>query len=73
MSGSGFLILGVAALAAYTGSSWERARRALFDVKIGRQRVSNLRQTAAKERLHAIIIVGIAILVIYLIARQGGD
>ncbi|MBO2449395.1 hypothetical protein J4573_20000 [Actinomadura barringtoniae] len=61
----------MAALAAYMGSSWERARRAFFDVKVGRQRVSNLKQAAARERLHAIIIVGIAILVIFLIARHG--
>ncbi|KAB2346844.1 hypothetical protein [Actinomadura rudentiformis] len=70
MSGSGFLILGVAALAAYMGISWERARRAIFDVRVGRQRVSNLRQAAVRERLHAILIVSASLLVIYLIARH---
>jgi hypothetical protein len=70
MSGSGFLILGVAALAAYMGISWERARRAIFDVRVGRQRVSNLRHTAVRERLHAVLIVSASLLVIYLIARQ---
>ncbi|MFG2006064.1 hypothetical protein ACGFNU_43630 [Spirillospora sp. NPDC048911] len=70
MSGSGFLILGVAALAAYMGISWERARRALWDVRIGRQRVSNLRHTAVQRQFQAVLIVGGSLLAIYLIARQ---
>ncbi|WP_433324377.1 hypothetical protein [Spirillospora sp. CA-294931] len=69
MKGDGFLIIAIAALAAYMGSSWERARRAIFDVRMGRQRVSRLRETAFKERFNAILIVSASLVVIFMIVR----
>ncbi|WP_157610364.1 hypothetical protein [Spirillospora albida] len=72
MSGSGLLLIGIAALAVYTGMHWERARRAMFDVKIGRKRVSNLRQTAAKEQRQTLMIIVIATVVLFLIVKARG-
>jgi hypothetical protein len=65
---NGFLILGVAALAAYMGASWERVRRAASDVRAARQRVSSLRQAAGQQRLQTLLIIGGTLLVIILIA-----
>ncbi|MQY02040.1 hypothetical protein [Actinomadura macrotermitis] len=69
MSGNGFLVLCVAGLAAYMGMSWERARRALFDVRTGRRRVDGLRQAANRERFHAYLIVIASVAAIFMIAR----
>ncbi|GAA1548826.1 hypothetical protein GCM10009678_34450 [Actinomadura kijaniata] len=70
MNGSGLLIIAIAALAAYMGMSWERARRAIFDVRVSRKRVQNLRQTAMRERFHAVLIVTGSLFVIFMIARN---
>ncbi|MFC9977708.1 hypothetical protein ACFVH6_43080 [Spirillospora sp. NPDC127200] len=70
MSGSGILIIAIAILAAYMGMSWERARRANLDVRQGRKRVSNLRDTASRERFHALLIVSASLLVIFMIAKN---
>ncbi|MFD0687415.1 hypothetical protein [Actinomadura fibrosa] len=72
MSGTGFLLLGIAAFAAYVGMHWERARRALFDVRLGRQRVSNLRKQAAKERSQTSLIIVAAAVVLFLVVKYGG-
>ncbi|WP_067469642.1 hypothetical protein [Actinomadura macra] len=71
MSGTGFLLLGVVVLAIYTGIHWERARRAVFDVRLGRKRVSNLRQTAAKERTHTAILVAGSAVVFFMVVKYG--
>ncbi|MEW2360342.1 MULTISPECIES: hypothetical protein [Thermomonosporaceae] len=71
MNGNGFWFIVVAALAAYMGTSWERARKAGDDARLVRQRVSRLRATATKERLHALLIAAGALAVIMLIARGG--
>ncbi|WP_242887837.1 hypothetical protein [Actinomadura litoris] len=71
MSGTGFLLLGVAALAVYTGVHWERARRAVFDVRLGRKRVSSLRHTALRERAHTALLAGGTVVVFFMIVRYG--
>ncbi|MFC4908449.1 hypothetical protein [Actinomadura gamaensis] len=69
MTGNGLLILAVAALAVYMGMTWERARRAMFDVRQGRRRVSNLRSTASRERGHAFWILICSVLVLFVVVR----
>ncbi|MCP2340984.1 hypothetical protein [Actinomadura rupiterrae] len=69
MTGNGVLILAVAALAIYMGMTWERARRAMFDVRQGRRRVNNLRTTANRERGHAFWILICSVLVLFLVVR----
>ncbi|TDD67928.1 hypothetical protein [Actinomadura rubrisoli] len=71
MSGTIVLLLGVAVFAAYTGMHWERARRAVFDVRLGRKRVSNLRQTAVKERAETALLVLSAGTVLFMVVRYG--
>lgn len=71
MSGTIFLLLGLAALAVYTGIHWERARRAVFDVRLGRKRVNSLRQTAAKERTHTALLVTGSMMVFFMIVKYG--
>ncbi|MEV5574554.1 hypothetical protein AB0L06_31355 [Spirillospora sp. NPDC052269] len=69
MTGNAVLILAVAGLAVYMGMTWERARRAMFDVRQSRRRVTNLRVAASRERGHAIWIVACTVLVLVLIVR----
>ena len=69
MSGSGFLVICVAVLAVYMGTTWERARRALYDVRNGRKRVDSLRRSANRERFHAYLVVTAAAAVIFMIAK----
>ncbi|MEU5991243.1 hypothetical protein ABZ806_19930 [Spirillospora sp. NPDC047418] len=71
MSGDGLLILGLAALAIYTGVHWERARRSVTDLRLSRRRVSNLRQAAARERGHVVAITAVAALAFFLAVRYG--
>ncbi|MFI0357368.1 hypothetical protein [Actinomadura sp. 9N407] len=71
MNGNGFWLIVVAALAAYMGTSWERARRAGSDARLTRQRMSRLRATAGRERLHALMIAAAALAVIMLIGSLG--
>ncbi|WP_026416312.1 hypothetical protein [Actinomadura oligospora] len=69
MTGNAILVLAMAALAVYMGMTWERARRAMFDVRQSRRRVTNLRATASKERGHAIWILACTVLVLVLMVR----
>ncbi|QXJ26002.1 hypothetical protein AGRA3207_007581 [Actinomadura graeca] len=69
--GTGLLLLGLAGLAIYTGIHWERARRAVFDVRLGRKRVSSLRQTAAKERTHTALLVAGSAMVLLMVVKFG--
>ncbi|MBW8486161.1 hypothetical protein [Actinomadura parmotrematis] len=69
MNGNGFLVICAAALAVYMGMTWERARRALFDVRSGRKRVDNLKRAATRERFHAYLVVTAAAAVIFMIAK----
>ncbi|GAA1875468.1 hypothetical protein [Actinomadura bangladeshensis] len=71
MSGDGLLILGLAALAIYTGVHWERARRSVTDLRLSRRRTSTLRQTAARERGHVLMISAVAALAFFLAVRYG--
>ncbi|GAA1825812.1 MULTISPECIES: hypothetical protein [Actinomadura] len=71
MSGDGLLILGLAALAIYTGVHWERARRSVTDLRLSRRRTSTLRQTAARERGHVLVITAVAALAFFLAVRYG--
>ncbi|MFI0483591.1 hypothetical protein [Actinomadura sp. 9N215] len=71
MSGDALLLVGVAALAIYTGVHWERARRAVTDLRNGRRRVSGLRQTVARERGQVAIITVVVVLTLYVVTRYG--
>ncbi|MFI0406463.1 hypothetical protein [Actinomadura sp. 3N508] len=71
MSGNALLLAGIAALAVYTGVHWERARRAVSDLRLGRRRVSNLRQAVARERGHVAIITVVVVLAAYVVAKYG--
>ncbi|NKZ03367.1 hypothetical protein [Actinomadura latina] len=71
MSGDGLLILGLAALAIYTGVHWERARRSVTDLRLTRRRVSTLRQTAARERGQVVLITAVAVFAFFLAVRYG--
>jgi heme exporter protein D len=71
MGGNVLLIILVAALAVYLGSSLERAKRAGQDARMVRQRVARLRAARSKEYLHAIMIVSGSLAVLFMIARWG--
>ncbi|CNG15072.1 Uncharacterised protein [Mycobacterium tuberculosis] len=71
MSGDGLLILGLAALAIYTGVHWERARRSVTDLRLSRRRTSTLKQAAARERGHLMVISVVAALAFFLAVRYG--
>jgi hypothetical protein len=71
MSGTVLLLLGVAALAVYTGMHWERARRAASDMRFSRRRVVTLRRTAVRERGQATMIVAGALFVLVLVVKYG--
>ncbi|MFA1544220.1 hypothetical protein [Actinomadura monticuli] len=71
MSGDGLLILALAALALYTGIHWERARRTVTDLRLGRRRVATLRQAAARERGHVVVIVAVMTLAFFLALKYG--
>ncbi|MFC5182394.1 hypothetical protein [Actinomadura harenae] len=69
MTENAVLVLAVAALAVYMGMSWERARRAMFDVRQSRRRVTTLRATASRERGNSIWILACTLLAVVLIVR----
>ncbi|TDB96217.1 hypothetical protein [Actinomadura sp. 7K534] len=71
MSGNVLLLLGVAALAIYMGVHWERARRAVSDLRLSRQRITGLRQVVARERGHVAMIWAAAALALFLAIRYG--
>ncbi|NVI90779.1 hypothetical protein [Actinomadura sp. BRA 177] len=71
MSGDGLLILALAALAIYTGVHWERARRAVTDLRLSRRRVTLLRQVAARERGQVVVITAVAVAAVFLAVRYG--
>ncbi|MFE9106941.1 hypothetical protein [Actinomadura geliboluensis] len=71
MSGDGLLILGLAALAIYTGVHWERARRSVTDLRLSRRRIATLRRTAARERGHVMLISAVAVAAFFLAVRYG--
>ncbi|MFG2091057.1 MULTISPECIES: hypothetical protein [unclassified Spirillospora] len=71
MSGNVLLLLGVAALAIYMGVHWERARRAVWDLRLSRRRIVGLRQAAARERGHVAMIWAVAALALFLAVRYG--
>lgn len=71
MSGNGLLLLGVAALAIYMGVHWERARRAVSDLRLSRRRIGSLRQVAVRERGQVTVIAAVAGLTLYVAVRYG--
>ncbi|WP_141576503.1 hypothetical protein [Actinomadura sp. WMMA1423] len=71
MRGDGLLILGLAALAVYTGLYWESARRAAADMALGHRRVLAPRRTAAAERAQALMSAGVAALALALALVAG--
>ena len=71
MRGDGLLILGLAALAIYTGVHWERARRSVTDLRLSRRRIATLRRTAARERGHVVLISAVAVAAFFLAVRYG--
>ncbi|MEU8346362.1 hypothetical protein SAMN05443665_103123 [Actinomadura meyerae] len=71
MRGDGLLILGLAALAIYTGVHWERARRSVTDLRLSRRRIATLRRTAARERGHVMLISAVAVAAFFLAVRYG--
>ncbi|QKW35693.1 hypothetical protein HUT06_17965 [Actinomadura sp. NAK00032] len=71
MSGDALLILGLAALAIYTGVHWERARRSVTDLRSSRRRIATLRRTAARERGHVVLISAVAVAAFFLAVRYG--
>ncbi|GAA2124260.1 MULTISPECIES: hypothetical protein [Actinomadura] len=71
MSGTALLLLGVAALAVYTGMHWERARRAASDMRLSRRRVITLRRTVVRERGQATMIVATALVVLVIVVKYG--
>ncbi|WP_433136738.1 hypothetical protein ACQPZ8_31970 [Actinomadura nitritigenes] len=71
MGGTVFLLLGVAALAVYTGRHWERARRAASDMRLSRRRVAGLRRTAVRERGQATMIAAGAVVVLVIVVKYG--
>ncbi|MFB4312322.1 hypothetical protein [Actinomadura sp. GTD37] len=71
MSGDGLLILALAALAIYAGIHWERARRTVTDLRNGRRRVATLRQAAARERSHVVVIAAVMGLAFFLAVKYG--
>lgn len=70
MSGNGIIIILVAALAAFSGMAWERARRALYDLRRTRKAIGLLRETAQREQGRAALYVIIAVVVILFIASH---
>ena len=70
MGGNVPLLLGVAALAIYMGVHWERARRAMSDLRLSRRRIVGLRQVAARERGH-VAMIWAAALALFLVVRYG--
>ncbi|TMQ80234.1 hypothetical protein ETD83_41835 [Actinomadura soli] len=71
MGGNALLLVGVAALAIYTGVHWERARRAVRDLELGRRRVNGLKQAVTRERGHVAIITVVVVLALYVVTRYG--
>ncbi|WUI03867.1 hypothetical protein OHR68_19360 [Spirillospora sp. NBC_00431] len=71
MSEDALLLVGVAALAVYTGVHWERARRAVTDLKHGRRRVDGLRQAVARERGQVAMITVVVVLTLYVATKYG--
>lgn len=71
MGEDGLLILALAALAIYTGMHWERARRNVTDLRLGRRRIATLRRAAARERGHMLVVTGAAALAFFLAVRYG--
>ncbi|MEV4001474.1 hypothetical protein [Actinomadura sp. NPDC049753] len=71
MRGDGLLILGLAALAVYTGAYWERARRAAVDMGRSRRRVLTPRRTAARERDQVLMSASVAALALALVLVAG--
>lgn len=69
MSGDAVLFLGVAALAVYTGVHWERARRAVTDLRSNRRRTSGLRLAAARERGRVAMITVVAVLTVFVLIK----
>ncbi|MFA1551238.1 hypothetical protein [Actinomadura chokoriensis] len=71
MGEDGLLILALAALAAYTGIHWGRARRSVTDLRLGRRRAVTLRQGVAREPGHVMLVIIGSALALFLAVRYG--
>ncbi|MEV0667627.1 hypothetical protein ACIBI3_41380 [Actinomadura luteofluorescens] len=71
MRGDGLLIVGLAALAVYTGAYWERARRAAVDMGRSHRRVLTPRRIAAREREQVLMSAAVAALALALVLVAG--
>ncbi|MES9542334.1 hypothetical protein [Actinomadura sp. NPDC000600] len=71
MSGDGLLILGLAALAVYTGAYWEGARRAAADMAQGHRKVLTPRRTSAQGRCQVLVSAAAAGLALALVVLVG--
>lgn len=71
MTGDGLLILGIAALAIYTGVHWAHARRAVTDPRVVRRRVSGLRQAVARERGQNAMVTLVTVVAMFVVVRYG--
>ncbi|MFC4050096.1 hypothetical protein ACFOY4_10410 [Actinomadura syzygii] len=67
MSGDGLLVLGIVALAIFTGVHWGRARRAVTDTRSSRQRMSDLRQAVARERTQSAMVTVVAVVAMFVL------
>lgn len=73
MSGSGIVIIIVAAVTAFlVGSSWERAERALTDFRRAMIMVRAYRGRSMRLRGQALITAAIGLCVLYILVRAGG-
>lgn len=71
MRGDGLLILGLAALALYTGAYWENARRAAVDMARGHRRVLTPRRAAARGRARVLMSASVAAVALALVLVAG--
>jgi len=70
VSGNGIIVLTAAAIAVWAGIAWERARNAVYLVRRTKGSLGTLRGNARKAQGHAVLWVGLAILMIYYLARH---
>lgn len=71
MRGDGLLIVGLVALAVYTGAYWEHARRAAVDMGRSHRRVLTPRRTATRERDQVLMSASVAALALALVLVVG--
>ncbi|MEU8125124.1 hypothetical protein AB0C21_40970 [Spirillospora sp. NPDC049024] len=71
MSGDGLLILGLAALAVYTGAYWKGARRAAADMARGHRKVLTPRRASAQGHYQVLISAAVAGLALALVVLVG--